>query len=68
MSLCCVGNDSKGQKFFVIRVAFVCGLLFYANLIVFNLISVPMFFNDIVAYAALGVAVVLTVNNVEDCY
>lgn len=41
--------------------AFVCGLLFYANAIAFNLISTPVFVNDIVAFGALGVAVVLTV-------
>ncbi len=41
--------------------AFVCGLLFYANAVAFNLISTPVFVNDIIAFGALGVAVVLTV-------
>ncbi len=41
--------------------AFVCGLLLYANAIAFNLISTPVFVNDIIAFGTLGVAVVLTV-------
>jgi len=40
---------------------FVCGLLFYANGVAFNLISAPIFVNDIIAYATLLVAVTLTV-------
>lgn len=40
---------------------FVCGSLFYANGVAFNLISAPMFVNDIIAYAALTVAVTLTI-------
>jgi hypothetical protein len=52
---------TKGQKFFVIMAIFVCSLLFYANAVAFNLISAPIFVNDIIAYAALTVAVTLTV-------
>jgi hypothetical protein len=52
---------TKGQKFFVIIAIFVCSLLLYANGIAFNLISAPMFVNDIIAYAALTVAVALTI-------
>jgi hypothetical protein len=52
---------SRGQKVFVIMAAFVCGLLFYANGIAFNIISTPVFVNDIIAFGTLGVAVVLTV-------
>ena len=40
---------------------FVCGLLFYANALAFNLISAPIFISDIITYAALTVAVTLTV-------
>ena len=40
---------------------FVCGLLFYANAVAFNLISAPSHFGDIVAYSALTVAVTLTI-------
>ncbi len=52
---------TRGQKFFVIMVIFVCGLLFYANAVTFGLISAPIFVNDIIAYGALIVAVTLTI-------
>jgi hypothetical protein len=52
---------TKGQKFFVIMAVFVCGLLFYANAVAFNLISAPLFISDIITYAALTVAVSLTI-------
>jgi hypothetical protein len=47
---------SKGQKIFVIMAAFVCGLLLYANAIVFNLISLPAYS----IYIAVAGAVALT--------
>jgi hypothetical protein len=40
---------------------FVCGLLFYANAIAFNLISAPSYVGDIIAFSALTVAVTLTI-------
>ncbi len=40
---------------------FVCGLLFYANAVAFNLISAPVNVGEIVAFSALAVAVVLTI-------
>ncbi len=40
---------------------FVCGLLFYANAVTFELISAPLFVNDIISYVALTVAVTLTI-------
>jgi hypothetical protein len=52
---------TNGQKFFVVMAVFVCGLLFYANAVAFNLISAPRFISDIITYAALTVAVSLTV-------
>ena len=42
-------------------VVFVCGLLFYANAVAFNLISAPIYISDIITYAALTVAVTLTI-------
>ena len=52
---------SKVQKFFVFVVIFVCGLLFYANGVAFNLFSVPAFAYDTIANAVLAVALTLTV-------
>ena len=52
---------TKGQKYVIIMVIFVCGLLIYANVVAFNLISAPTFVNDIIAYATLTVAVTLTI-------
>jgi hypothetical protein len=52
---------TKGQKIFVIMAIFVCGLLFYANAVAFNLISAPNYVGDIVAFSALTVAVTLTI-------
>ena len=40
---------------------FVCGLLFYANVVAFNLISAPIYVGDIIAFSALTVAVTLTI-------
>jgi hypothetical protein len=56
-----MGQFSKEQKFFVILAIFVVGLLLYANGVAFNLISGPTFVNDMIAYGAFTVAVVLTV-------
>jgi hypothetical protein len=53
---------SKGQKLFVFMIVFVSGLLFYANAMAFNLVSAPMFANDIVAYVALTVAVIFAIS------
>ena len=50
---------SKEQKFFIIMTIFVCGLLIYANVVAFNLISVPTFVFDIIAYVALAAALAL---------
>jgi len=50
---------SKEQKIFGIMTIFVVGLLFYANLVAFNLISVPAFVFDSIAYVALAAAVAL---------
>ena len=55
-----MGQFSKGEKVFVVMTIFVIGLLFYANCIAFNLISVPVFVFDIIAYVALAAAVALT--------
>jgi hypothetical protein len=52
---------TKGQKIFVIMGIFVCGLLFYANGVAFNLISAPTYVGDIITFSALAVAVALTV-------
>jgi hypothetical protein len=52
---------TKGQKLFIIMAIFVCGLLFYANGVAFNLISAPAYVDDIIAFSALAVAVALTV-------
>jgi hypothetical protein len=52
---------AKGQKIFVVMVIFVCCLLFFANAVAFNLISAPLFVNEIIAYLALTVAVTLTI-------
>jgi hypothetical protein len=52
---------TKGQKIFVIMAFFVCGLLFYANAVAFNLISAPIYVGDIIAFSALTVAVTLTI-------
>jgi hypothetical protein len=52
---------SKEQKIFGILTIFVVGLLFYANLVAFNLISVPAFVFDSIAYVALATAVSLTI-------
>ncbi len=40
---------------------FVCGLLFYANAIAFDLFIVPEFVNSIILYVAIAVAVALTI-------
>jgi hypothetical protein len=52
---------SKMQKFFLIMVMLVCGLLFYANGVAFELISAPVFAIDIIGYAVLAVAVALAI-------
>ena len=52
---------SKGQNFFIIMFVLVCGLLFFADGIAFNLISPPLFVNDLISYATLSVAIVLTI-------
>jgi hypothetical protein len=52
---------TQGQKIFVVMAVFVCGLLFYANAVAFNLISAPTYVGDIIAYSALMVAVSLTI-------
>ncbi len=52
---------SKEQKIFGIMTIFVVGLLFYANLVAFNLISVPAFVFDSIAYVALAAAVALAI-------
>jgi hypothetical protein len=52
---------SREQKIFGILTIFVVGLLFYANLVAFNLISVPTFVFDSIAYVALAAAVALTI-------
>ena len=46
---------------FIILAIFVCGLLFYANAVAFNLIFAPIFISDIITYAALTIAVTLTI-------
>jgi hypothetical protein len=55
-----MGQFSKGEKVFVVMTIFVIGLLLYANCIAFNLISVPVFVFDFIAYVALAAAVALT--------
>ena len=49
------------QKFFLIMMTLVCGLLFYANGVAFKLISAPVFAIDIIGYAVLAVAVALAI-------
>ena len=39
----------------------VCGLLFFADGAAFNLISAPLFVNDLISYATLSVAIILTI-------
>jgi hypothetical protein len=55
-----MGKFSKGEKIFIVMTTLVIGLLLYANCIAFNLISVPVFVFDIIAYVALAAAVALT--------
>ena len=52
---------TTGQKFFIVMAIFVSGLLIYANIDAFNVISAPLFFTDIIAYSAITIAVVLTI-------
>jgi hypothetical protein len=52
---------SKGQILFLTMAIIVIGLLVYANISVFNLFTAPMFVNDIVVFAALAMAVTLTI-------
>ena len=52
---------TKGQKYFIILTIFICGLLFFANALAFNLISTSIFVKDIIAYASIAVATVLTI-------
>jgi len=39
----------------------VCALLFFADGAAFNLISAPLFVNDLISYATLSVAIILTI-------
>ena len=39
----------------------VCGLLFFADGVAFNFISAPLFVNDLISYATLSVAIILTI-------
>jgi hypothetical protein len=52
---------TKGQKLFVIIAIFVCGLLFFANGVVFNLISGPAYVDDTIAFSTLAIAIILIV-------
>lgn len=52
---------SKGQDFFIIMFILVCALLFFADGAAFNLISAPLFVNDLISYATLSVAIILTI-------
>lgn len=52
---------SKGQDFFIIMFILVCVLLFFADGAAFNLISAPLFVNDLISYATLSVAIILTI-------
>ena len=52
---------TKGQKYFIILTIFICSLLFFANALAFNLISSSIFVKDIIAYAFIAVATVLTI-------
>jgi hypothetical protein len=52
---------SKGQNFFIIMFVLVCGLLFFADGAAFNLISAPLFVTDLISYATLSVAIILTI-------
>ena len=51
---------SKGQKYFIMMDIFVCGLLFCVDGVAFNLISTPLLGNDLISYATLALAIVLT--------
>jgi hypothetical protein len=52
---------SKGQILFLSMAGIVVGLLFYANIRAFNLFSAPAIVNDMVVFAALAMAVSLTI-------
>ena len=52
---------TKRQKYIIFVAIFTSGLLFFANALTFNLISSPIFVNDIIAYAFLAAATVVTI-------
>ena len=52
---------TKGQKYFVAVAIIAFGLLLFANALAFNLISSSIFVNNVIAYAFIAVATVITV-------